>query len=555
MDRRPLVVQLGADVQIPSRCCVVFFVDGMDQAVLREMLRAGRLANIERRFVRGGVEIERAVAMLPSVTYPNTGSLLTGRSPAAHGVTGMRWLDRETLCERDYESAAGLFLADADLRGLTLFEQLGRFETASVMCHTRRGATRRYDHPLLNAVDWFLRDLTSVDRRAARSIEQVASAARHSRRWPALIWIYFPGVDEIGHHWGVTSREYRQALVNCDAQIGRVTDALERAGLLDRTYCLLATDHGHVPTPAARRVDLAAWLRQRGLRVRSELCHSDLQTPREVRADGPAFCDVDVVLASSGGRHLALHVRGPAGWLAPADENLIAHIVEPPDVRPSRRPVLARRDRRPAEALRNHPAVGLVCVRAGPGRVRVLGRAVAAIVESRADEGRTVFRYIPEAGDPLCYLRDPVLAGFVRAGWHDSREWLAATADSDFPDFVPQIADLLSSPRAGDIVVLAAEDWSFSLWHASGHGSALARDMCTSMFVSGPDVPAGGKLPHARLADLAPTIVDLLGEPGSESSTVMAGHPMTGGNHEPPASGREPLGGRSLAAALRMARP
>lgn len=517
------------------------------------MLRAGRLANIERYFVRGGVEIERAIAMLPPVTYPNTGSLLTGRSPAAHGVTGMRWLDRETLRERDYESAVGIFLANADLRGRTLFECLGRYETASVLCHTRRGATRRFDHLLLNSLDWLLDAPMSVDRRTARSIEHVARAARHSRRWPVLIWLYFPGVDKVGHHWGPASREYQEALVNCDDQIGRVIAALERTGLLDRTWCLLVTDHGHVPTPPARRVDLADWLRSRGLRVRAELFNSDDQASREARARGPAFHDVDVVLASGAGRHVALHVRGRGGWLAPADQVLLAHIVEPPEARPPRPSPLARRDRRPADALRNHSAVGLLCLRAGPGRVRVLTRCAEAMVEDKATPEGVLYRYVPAAGDPLGYLHDPVLAEFVQAGWHSDREWLAATADSDYPDFVPQIADLFDSPRAGDVLVFAAGDWSFDLWQAGGHGSALSRDMCVSVFIRGPDVPAGGKIPHARLIDLAPTILDLLGEHGVQVDAGSGDHCVTEAG-QGAVKEHGPLSGLSLAEAIRTAR-
>jgi len=554
-DRRPLELRLSADVEIPPSGCVVFFVDGLDQVVLSEMLGAGRLANIERYFARGGVEIERAIAMLPPVTYANTGSLLTGRSPAAHGVTGMRWLDRQTLRERDYESALGLFLANADLSGRTLFERLGACETVSVLCHTRRGATHCFDHLVLNALDWLLRDLTSVDRRTGRSIEQVARAAGRSRRWPVLIWLYFPGLDEVGHHWGAASRQYREALENCDEQIGRVCAALKRAGLLDRTYCVLVTDHGHVPTPPARRVDLAAWLRRRGLRVRAELFNSDDHTPREVRASGPTFHDVDVVLVPSAGRHAALHVRGPGGWLAPADEILLAHIVEPPEARPPRPPPLARRDRRPAEALRHHPAVALLCLRAGSGRVRVLNRGAEALVEEKATADDVYYRYVPAAGDPLGYLEDPALAEFVRAGWHESRAWLAATAGSEFPDFVPQIADLFGSSRAGDLLVFAAGDWSFSPWHAGGHGSALRRDMCVSVFVRGPDVPARGRVPHARLVDLGPTILDLLNGRGCGVHGGEAGRGVGEAGRDGPGTQREPLGARSLAEAIRAAEP
>jgi arylsulfatase A-like enzyme len=166
-----------------------------------------------------------------------------------------------------------------------------------------------------------------------------------------------------------------------------------------------------------------------------------------------------------------------------------------------------------------------------------------------------VYRLLPVAGDPLGYLGDPVLAEFVCAGWHDSRDWLAVTADNEFPDFVPQIADLFDSPRAGDILAFAAADWSFSLWHAGGHGSALARDMRVSMFVSGPDLPPGSRITHARLVDVAPTILDLLGQRGPAVSEDGHGEFASRAEHSGPSSRSEALSGRSLAEELRAARP
>jgi len=115
------------------------------------------------------------------------------------------------------------------------------------------------------------------------------------------------------------------------------------------------------------------------------------------------------------------------------------------------------------------------------------------------------------SADPLGYTRDAKAARFVARGWHNSRDWLAATCASSYPDFVPQVVAMFDSPRAGDIVLFAADDYALTTQSVGGHGSALRRDMEITLYWSGPDLPAGGRVPCARLVDVAPTMLDILG--------------------------------------------
>ncbi|MCH7831944.1 MAG: alkaline phosphatase family protein, partial [Proteobacteria bacterium] len=78
------------------------FVDGLALPVREDLLAKGQLPHIERIFVRGGVRVGHAVSSLPSVTYANSVSLLTGRFPGHHGVLGNRWFDRHRLILQDY---------------------------------------------------------------------------------------------------------------------------------------------------------------------------------------------------------------------------------------------------------------------------------------------------------------------------------------------------------------------------------------------------------------------------------------------------------------------
>jgi hypothetical protein len=151
-------------------------------------------------------------------------------------------------------------------------------------------------------------------------------------------------------------------------------------------------------------------------------------------------------------------------------------------------------------------------MRAGPDRAKVISRQGSAVIERRVNGQTEVFRITELRGDPIGYRQDARVAAFVAAGWHDSRQWLAATSQASHPDFVPQIVDMFDSPRMGDVVLFAADEAAFSKDWLGGHGSCLRRDMHVVQLYAGPDLPAGTSIPCGRIVDVAPTVIGLLGE-------------------------------------------
>ena len=78
-------IVLDDGVARPARSVVLFFVDGLDRRRFDAMSADGQLPNLTRRFVRGGIGVEHAIVSMPSVTYANAVSLITGRLPGHHG--------------------------------------------------------------------------------------------------------------------------------------------------------------------------------------------------------------------------------------------------------------------------------------------------------------------------------------------------------------------------------------------------------------------------------------------------------------------------------------
>jgi hypothetical protein len=486
-----LRIRLHDDVQRPAKSVFIFFVDGMDVQRVEELVAAGRLPHIRDRFVDQGVQVRYAISSMPSSTYPNCSAMITGRFPGHHDILGNFWFDRRTLVARDYASYSTYLMVNDDLKAPTLYDLLTDRLTVSVGYHTYRGAGVSIPNSRLLFWAWAFGDYTSADSGIEPTLNEVAEVANRRKHWPTVIMTYYPGVDEIGHRCGTNSPQYAEALENIDRIIGDVTGAFDQAGLSRFTDYVLMADHGMVPAGGREEIDILDWLHsQRGMKVRREpLGIPDYDGRLAALSHYDAFGTVDA------GRVAMVHLRGTGGWSCrPGPAEVQAWLKSGP----------------PIEQL---AAVQVVLTRDGSDRVQVLSRDGTAVVERRRDGQAARYRIAEYAGDPLEYLADPGLAAFVRAGWHDSREWLAATAHARFPDFVPQVVELFDSPRTGDVVIMAADRWLlYKHGEHAGHGSCLSRDMRIPLFFSGPGLPKGATIDHGRLVDLTPTILGLLGE-------------------------------------------
>src|SRR5213075_2013071 len=128
-------------------------------------------------FVNRGVRVDRAVSCLPSITYPNAVSIMTGRFPGHHGILGNRWFDRRTLELPDYMSAATYKDVNEHFSVPTIYELLSDRLTVNVQCHTRRGATYTFDNMVLSGFNFYFKMYKSVDARSGNTIEDVAALA------------------------------------------------------------------------------------------------------------------------------------------------------------------------------------------------------------------------------------------------------------------------------------------------------------------------------------------------------------------------------------------
>lgn len=84
----------GVTYRWPDRPVVVVCIDGGDPAYMDHGLSAGIIPNIERFMKEGFYAL--AEGTVPSFTCPNNMSIVTGKPPSVHGISGNLYLDRKS---------------------------------------------------------------------------------------------------------------------------------------------------------------------------------------------------------------------------------------------------------------------------------------------------------------------------------------------------------------------------------------------------------------------------------------------------------------------------
>jgi predicted AlkP superfamily pyrophosphatase or phosphodiesterase len=205
----------------------------------------------------------------PSVTWPCHTTLVTGASPARHGILGNEVLDRTTgrvvrhegdptvapiRAETLWDAAAAAGLATATLcwpktRGVRgIRDNVPEFlEQALFEEWTSRplwDEARALDLPIERYADWSAsRPLTPLQDWL--TLELTRHVVR--RRPPDLLLTHFLMVDAFQHEFGPGSPEARWAMEHADGLVATLLGELASAGRLETTDVVVLGDHGFVP--------------------------------------------------------------------------------------------------------------------------------------------------------------------------------------------------------------------------------------------------------------------------------------------------------------------
>lgn len=239
-------------------------VDGLRPADVLDAPARGLKVPVLRAMARGGAWASGVRDALPSVTYPNHTTLVTGVWPARHGIAS------NTTFDPLRKNAEGWYWYAPMIKVPTLWDAVhgaGR-TTASIgwpvsvdnpsidqdIPEYWRAKTPE-DAPLLHALSTrglpealkdagVVLDTGSTEPRDDED-KAKAAAAIYARSKPAFLTLHLSSLDHYQHIYGVDSREAHESLERTDAAIGGLVAAARRAE--PDLVVVVVSDHGFAP--------------------------------------------------------------------------------------------------------------------------------------------------------------------------------------------------------------------------------------------------------------------------------------------------------------------
>jgi predicted AlkP superfamily pyrophosphatase or phosphodiesterase len=253
-----------------DRCVVLISLDGLCAYYLDDP--KAEIPTL-RALMKEGARAASMKASVPSVTWPNHTTLVTGVNPAKHGVVGNVYFDRATL-KHVVLIGDPVFDKEQIVRVPTIYDiakQAG-MKTVSIRWPATRNA---------KTLDWGLPDVIEISRlkqattpamiedlKAAGYWAEVEKAEKTEKdgRWlppdelvtrvfnlmlqkhrPNLAMLHLIDVDHIQHIRGPRSAEAYAAIKATDSRVREVWETLKKEFGRENATLVIASDHGFSP--------------------------------------------------------------------------------------------------------------------------------------------------------------------------------------------------------------------------------------------------------------------------------------------------------------------
>ncbi|KAL9951359.1 hypothetical protein ACROYT_G044010 [Oculina patagonica] len=272
----------AAEIQEDQAPLIIVSLDGMDWRVLKSQIAITANLNF---VAQTGVKAEYMKNVVPSSTWPNHHTILTGLYSESHGIVANRFWDPvfEEMFVFGYDCSNfdPKFYNESEPIWLTLQKQGGR--SASYFWP----ATTSYPvKPTYFQKETCLRDCSAINpkdlpkyrNRTLPGFPPYIHCAFDLRdpwsnrvnkvvEWlqadkpPHFISLYFSEPDSTGHAYGPFTQEYTNMVENVDANaVGFLLKRLNETDLLRKVNLMIVSDHGMDNTSSNRQVFLEEFI-------------------------------------------------------------------------------------------------------------------------------------------------------------------------------------------------------------------------------------------------------------------------------------------------------
>lgn len=172
----------------------------------------------------------QARAVLPTSSSTNWASMIMGAGPEQHGITSNDW-------EKDNFTLPAIVQSE-DFLFPTIFslikQQLPNAEIGAI--YHWDGFGRLFEKSAVNY---------DVNTKTEEETARVASEYIIAKK-PTFTFIHFDHIDHAGHEFGHGSLEYYKAVEKGDALLGKLWEAIKKAGIAKETMVIITSDHGGI---------------------------------------------------------------------------------------------------------------------------------------------------------------------------------------------------------------------------------------------------------------------------------------------------------------------
>lgn len=252
-----------------DRCVILVSVDGLANFYLDDPLADMPFL---KNLAKNGARADGLVCSFPTVTWPNHTTLVTGTTPAKHGVIGNNYLDRKSATSVAFIPDP-LFDKDQIVKVPTVYDVAHRagLVTAGIIWPATRNA---------RTLDWTVPDMFGKEawpkygtkvwldelRAAGLPVDLHGDWTREKgggvkRDWlysrmarhlfqnhpPNLLMIHLVEVDHIEHQYGPRSPQAYWSVSYIDDRLRDIAEAIKHSPHRDKTTLVVASDHGFFP--------------------------------------------------------------------------------------------------------------------------------------------------------------------------------------------------------------------------------------------------------------------------------------------------------------------
>ncbi len=508
----------------------VLFVDGLSEGVFLEQLDTGQLPAIKRLMASRPFVLGSASGTFPTSTAPAIPELLTGTWSHRQfgGPDKIHAFDRRGGRLLRYEVQGKAW----DSNRPTLFDLVtaGGGTALSYFEGYFPGASLNVHDELVYLLD-IAEDKVRAERIGdydARMVRDFSTRLHAAGRAPNLAFLRLGAVDTAGHFYGPSSPQYAAALRSVDERVGELLHQLELARLpdgatlLERTHVVICSDHGMSDT--REHLDLDAVLAELGF---NPWATSDPTAVVTTLIDEQGAADHDAVAVPGGSNISAIYLRRRVGGLLTWSKSVPAADLTAYPTAAGGVDIVS--------ALTAREGVELVIYPRGEDALRVERAAGGATLwRALAPDGSWRLAYQPDdpAADPFGYCPSEVCCASEEApeeGCYLSLEALdRATGAAPIPSAPFLLFKAFSGPplTRQDLLVTAAGGWGFMADMGGDHGALRPELLRVPLLISGPRVDPEGALEGARLIDLFPTVLELVGLGGVYPAEMVDGRAL-----------------------------